>query len=265
MENLRLVSDYYFLASALPSIRLGEPLELSYKDFIVLLHANLSPADREKTRVLRRFYDIQNLRLLWMGQEIEPYGNFSSIELNDVLITGIGIPGYMYDYAVRFEEKEDRIKNFPLLISQYFSYEIDRADRFVKDYLSFERELRLVFAALRAKRLNRDIMKEFQFEDPADDLVSQIIAQKDAKTYEPPARYEQFRWLYESNADDPVQLYRALAELRFQKVDEMLGVDMLSIDRINGYLVQLIIADKLQALDKQKGLKILDSIIREAS
>jgi len=122
-----------------------------------------------------------------------------------------------------------------------------------------------LFSALRAKRLHRDIMAELQYEDPHDDLVSQIIAQKDSQTYEPPARYEKIKGLYESYAENPTELYQALAEFRFSVVEEMLGVDTFSIERVIGYLIQLIIAEKWLSLDKQKGKEILESIVREKS
>ncbi len=263
--NTNVLADYYFLASSLPSIRLGDPLELSFYEFNFLLRANLHPFDKKSNETLRRFYDIQNLRFLWMNQELDQYGNLNQGELEEAVVSGIGIPDYVYDFAERYDEREDRLKNYPQLMADYFSNEIAGSSGFVKHYLTFERDLRLVFAALRTKRLNRDIMKEFQFEDPNDEMVSHIIAQKDSKTYEPPSRYEHFKVLYEANAENPTQLYRVLAELQFETIEGMLGVDMFSIDRINGYMIQLIIAEKWLELDKQKGLKILDSIVREAS
>ncbi len=263
--NTNVLTDYYFLASSLPPIRLGDPLELSFNEFNFLLRVNLHLLDKKSNETLRRFYDIQNLRFLWMGQELDQYGNLSPGELEEAVVSGIGVPEYVYDFAERYEEKKERLQNYPQLMTDYFSNEIAGSRGFVKHYLTFEKDLRLVLTVLRAKRINRDIMKEFQFEDPKGDMVSHIIAQKDSKTYEPPSRYEHFKVLYEANADNPTQLYRALAELRFETIEGMLGVDTFSIDCINGYMIQLIIAEKWLALDQQKGLKILDTIVREAS
>ncbi|NGX57813.1 MAG: hypothetical protein K940chlam3_00709 [Chlamydiae bacterium] len=261
--DTHIISDYYFFGSALPPIHIGEPVELSFQEFKFLLEVNLNKHDQDLVGVVRRFYDIQNMRYLWMGQELDPYGILSPEELDDSLVTGIGIPDYVYEFVEKYDEKEDRLRNFPALVSAYFQNELPRTSGFLHEYLVFEQEWRLVFAALRAKHLDRNIMLEFQFEDPNDELVSQIIAQKDSKSYEPPARYEKIKALYETYRDAPVDLYQALAEYRFSVVDERLIVDFFSIERIIGYLVQLIIAEKWLELDKQKGLEILDSIVKE--
>ena len=263
--DYHLISDHYFLNASLPPIRIGEPVELSHNDFSLLLEVNLNSADLSLVGVIRRFYDIQNSRYLWMGQPLDPYGSLNQDELEDSLVTGIGIPDYLYEFVEKYDEKEERLHHFPLVISQYFATETPHARGFLREYLEFERALRLVFTALRAKRLNRDIMNELQYEDPNDDLVAQIIAQKDSKTYEPPARYEKVKGLFENYAENPTELYLALAEFRFTEVEELLGVDIFSIERTLGYLVQLIIAEKWLSLDKQKGKEILESIVREKS
>ena len=54
-------------------------------------------------------------------------------------------------------------------------------------YYEFERELRLILTALRAKRSGKDIIRELQFEDPTDPLVADILAQKDARRLRPAA------------------------------------------------------------------------------
>lgn len=261
--NSLVILDHYFFGAALPPIQIGEPVELPFEEFQFLLATNLNQFDYSRVAALRLFYDIQNIRYLWMGEELDPYGNFSQEELEDAILTGIGIPEYINEFVEKYDEKEERLRNFPALISAYFQNEIPSVSGFLHYYLIFEHEWRLVLTALRAKDLNRDIMVELQFEDPGNELVSQIIAQKDSKTYEPPSRYEKIKGLYETYRDKPVDLYQSLAEYRFNEVEEKLIVDFFSIERIIGYLVQLIIAEKWIQLDKQKGLEIFESIVKE--
>jgi len=261
--DYHLISDHHFLNASLPPIRIGEPVELNHHDFARLLEVNLNQLDLNRVAVIRRFYDVQNARFLWMGQPLDPYGSLNRDELEDALVTGIGIPDYLYDFVEKYDEQAERIEHFPKVISDYFKAEVPRARGFLYHFLVFEHDWRLVFTALRAKRLNRDILKELQYEDPNDDLVAQIIAQKDSVTYEPPSRYEKVKSLFENYADNPSELYKALAEFRFQEIDHLLGVDMVSMERILGYLVQLIIAEKWLSLDKQKGKEILDRVVKE--
>ncbi len=263
--DYHLISDLFYLNASLPDIRIGEPVELSHHDLTFLIAVNLNQSDRRQIDVIRRYYDLQNARYLWMGQPLDPYGTLNQDELEDALVTGIGIPDYLFDFVEKYEEKDERLNHFPQVISRYFETEIARTRGFIRDYLIFERDWRLVFAALRAKTLGRDPLVEFQYEDPNEDIVAQIIAQKDSKTYEPPARYEPIKSLYENYADNPTELYQALAHYRFSVIDERLGVEMTSLERVIGYLIQLIIAEKWLALDKQKGKEILESVVEEKS
>lgn len=257
--------NYYYLAAALPEIRIGSPLDISFEDLEILMRENLNSRDWEKVRTARRFYDIENIRALWRHEPFNKYGNDYSVPLEEQLITLIGLPEYIIDFVSRYDNVESRLRHFLELIANYFRAEIEKAESFLRQYLIFEREWRLVFAAFRAKKLGRDITSELQFESPYDDLVMQIIAQKDSKTYTPPYSHSELKPIFDSYQDQPLELHKALCEYRFAKVEELLGVDLFSIDRVLGYMVQLIIAEQWQELDKEKGIEVVDTIIKEAS
>lgn len=255
------LTDPYFVVPSLPEIRLGEPLELNFEQFDRLLTSNLGKEDLAQIAIVRRYYDLQNLRYLMNGIEPSSYGTMNAEELDEAVINGIGLPDYFYDFLEKYEEKEERLHHFPKLIADY--YRSEKATGFVQELLAFERDVRLVLTALRAKFLNKDIMSELQFEDQESDLVQQIIAQKDAKSYEPPAKYEGLKAIYESKKEEPFELYQAIGEYRFHHIEEMLGVETFTLNRIIGYMVQLIIAEEWLTLDKQKGIEILDTILEE--
>lgn len=257
--------NYYFLASALPELQIGYPPDISFNTFRYILKVNLTPEDYSKTRIIRRYYDIQNIRTFWLKQELDPRGHFNENELEEALVTQTGFPDYVYDFFERYEPLEDRLHNFSALVGAYFQNEIESTDGFVKEYLTFEREWRLVLTGFRAKVLGRDLAKELQFEDPNDEIVAQIMAQKDAKSYEPPSRYSDLKGAFEQHRNSPLELHKALCEYRFQKVESMYGIDVFSISRILAYMSQLIIVEKWLELDKKKGLQVVEGIVKEAS
>jgi len=258
-------TNYYFLASALPELQIGVPPELNWQELEFLISVNLNKNDEESVHRLRLFYDIQNLRLLWRNEAISDRGNFDENGLEEAILTKEGLPDYVNAFAARYESPDERVEHFSSLLSSYFQVEVPKSIGFLHDYLTFEREWRLVLIGFRAKRLNRDLLKELQYEDLSDDLVMQILAQKDTQTFEPPRRYEELAPLFEEHYDYPLQLYQALCEYRFQKINELIGVNMFTIDRILGYMVQLIIVEKLFELDRKKGIEIVDTIVKEAS
>lgn len=254
--------QYYFLATALPDLQLGNPPEISFSDFDNLITENLSSSDFAKTVIIRRFYDIQNLRSFWKDEELDFRGNLNSKDLEEAILSHQGLPDYVFDYLDVYDSKEKRLEHFPELVSAYFKNEATHAHGFLKKYLTFEHDWRLVFAGLRAKQLGRDISKELQFEDPTDDLVAQILAQKDAKTFVPPDGFEDLKVIFDEHAHAPLELYKALCEYRFHHVSDMLGTDVFSIDYILGFMVQLITAEKWIELDQQKGMEVVKKVMQ---
>lgn len=255
------MSKYYFLTGTFPEIRIGVKPDMSFHELVHLLEENLYPSDLEKSRVIRRFFDLQNMRDFWLEKELDPYGNFDFSQIEDAMFMQLGFPDYVYHFLENYTEKNARLRHFPELLSLYFREEIPKAKGFLKTYLTFEHDWRLVMAALRAKKLGRDIALELQYEDPEDPLVAQILAQKDAKSYQPPDEFEELKPIFDMYQDDAVALNQALYEYRFNKIDLFLGVDLFSIDRVLGFEAQLILVERWLEMDRQKGIEIVKSIV----
>lgn len=255
------MNNYYFLASSLPALHLTVPPELSFAELVDLEKDNLSPEDFARAKKIRRFFDVQNIRAFWKGDAFDPRGNLNEVELEDALVAQLGLPDYVFNYMEQYQSQELRLRNFPGLIAAYFKHESERASGFLKSYLTFERQWRLVFTAFRAKLLKRNLETELQFEDPNEDIIVQILAQKDSPNFIPPEGYEDLLPLFEAHSKAPMELHKALCEYRFNTIAAMTGVDLFSIDRILRYMVQLIIVENWQELDKEKGDALIGKIV----
>lgn len=260
-------TNYYFLGTALPALQVGVPPDINFTEFMTLLEENLDDADMEKVNHIRLFYDIENIRAFWKKEVLDYWGKLDANELEEALVEreGKALPVFVYDFLDTYESLEQRLKNFPQLLTSYFDYEISRTEGFEKQYFRLERNLRLTLVGYRARQLNRNLLTELQFEDPENDVVAQLIAQKDAKTFEPPIGFEDINQILEQHYKSPLELHQALYEYRFNRIDEMLGFDMFSIDRIMGYFVQYMMVDKWFLLDRKKGIEIVDSIVKEGT
>jgi hypothetical protein len=259
------MTNYYFFASALPELQIGIPPELSFHEFEVMAKTDLKPQDANDLWTLRLYYDILNIRSFWRKEPLSYRGNYDEKELEDALVTREGLPSYVYDFMDLHDEVKDRLHNFSALLVAYFATELPHSKGFLHRYLDFERNLRLVLTALRSKKLGRDIVNELQYEDADDDLIAQIIAQKDSSSYEPPEDFSDLKVIYEEHCEAPLELQTALDEYRFSRIQQLVGVDMFSFDRILGYAAQLIIVEKEFELDKEKGMKVVESIIKDVS
>ena len=250
---------YFFVVPSLPPLNLRERPDLTFDDLMLRLEVSLSKSDLEKVKVLRRFIDILNIRALLMEEPIDTRGNLTEKELDEALLVRALLPDYVFDFLGQFEKVTDKIRNFGGLLARFFNAEIPKQKGFLRTYLTFEREWRLVMTALRAKLLGRDIARELQFDDPTDPFVAPILAQRDVSAYEPPPEYVELKEILASCAGDPMQEHRAFDAYRFKKIDEMSEVKSFEIDQVLSYVAQLIIVESYFELDAEKGNMILET------
>jgi hypothetical protein len=253
------VGNYYFVAASLPPLVLGQKPDITFEELSARLKINLSKADLEKTVVLRRFIDLNNIRSLFLEDAIDTRGNLNEKELDQALLLKDGLPEYVHDFLDQFESQTEKLRFFSGLLSKYFNEE--KESGFLKSYLAFEREWRLVILALRAKQQSRDVVSELQFEDLNDPLVQGILAQKDAASYDPPIEYADLKEIYLSCGPDPWAQYKTIAEWRFHRIEELATAPLFSIDWILSYMARLLIVEQWNELDLAKGKIILEAFV----
>ena len=150
------------------------------------------------------------------------------------------------------------------MLANFFKDAQQERDPFLKAYFTFERELRLVMTGFRAKKLGRDLSLELRYENLEEEIINEIISQKDAKVFEPPEKYEALKFYFDKFGEEPLVLQKALDEYRFNFIDQLVDMsDAFSIERILSYMIQLIIVEKWFELDKAKGMQIVDIIVKE--
>lgn len=260
------MNNYYFIGTYLPQISFELPPEISFSDFCQLLSDNLSYEDLQKAVLVRRFYDILNIKAFWQGEELNPYGSLNENELGEALLDEVTFPGYIYDFLTIHESTEDRLSHFPSLLSKFFTEEVKKTHGIIRQYLEFERELRLVFTGFRANKLGRDLSIELQYENPEEDIIAQMLAQKDAKVFEPPEKYQDLKILFEQYGDSPMDLQKALAQYRYNYLEQLVDMaNTFSMNRILVYMIQLIIVEKWFALDKAEGIEIVSKMMKDVS
>jgi len=257
---------YYFVGTSLPEIQLGVPPDISFEELIALYRQNLSSKDWKQVEIILRLVDLENLRALWLNRYLDVRGNYDANTLQETLLTGgEEVPSYVADFLDKWDKPVDRVSHFAALLSAYFTDESVRAQGFLREYLVFEHSLQLVLVGFRAKKLGRDLSVELQYEDPENEIVAEILAQKDAKNFEPPEAFTDIKPLFEEYENDPIGLKQALDAYRFEKINEMIGLQELSTDRLLGYLIQFLLNERILALDRQKGLSVVRTIVEGVS
>lgn len=247
------MKNYYFVAPSLPSLVLGDAPEISYEELIYRLELNLSKKDLKKFETLRRLIDLQNIRALYSNAPLDKRGNLSEKELDEALLVEADLPSYVFEFLGQFDETDEKVRHYFGLLSRYYTEEIKKETGFLKDLLVLQRGMRLVLAAYRAKKLNRDIMDEFQFEEFTDPMVAHILAQRDMDTYEPPLEYQDLMRNLHACGDDPWEQYRTVIGYEFERIEEMTGYPLFTLDWILGYAARLLLVERWNALDEERG------------
>lgn len=258
------MSHYYFVGTLLSPLSFEEAPEITFDQLDALMHDNLSDKDYKKIKMIRHFFDILNLRSLWMEEELDSRGTLTLQSLDEALVNRIGFPQYVFDFIDYYTKKEERIHHFPLLLAKFFQAARHEKDRFLRAYFNFERELRLVITAFRAKKLGRNLSFELQYEDPEEDFIAQLLAKQDALSFEPPEKYKELKVVFEKHGDNPLALQLALDKIRFEWIESQVDMaDVFSIERLLAYFVEFIIIERWSKMDKVKGAQIVNTIIKD--
>lgn len=244
-----MMNRYYFVATALPSLQFGVIPEITFKELCEYVVMNLTARDLEQFSILLQPIDLYNIKALWLGMPIDDKGNFSAKELEEALLIRDLLPSYLIDFLEIYESTENRLLYFASLYASMYRQEFKG---FLGLYFVFEREVRLVLTALRAKKTGKDIIRELQFEDPLDPFVAQILAQKDMPDYLPPMEYEDLKTLFMENNSNPRKLSLALMKYRFEKIGEWGENEHFTLDGILAYAARLLILENVAQVDKDK-------------
>jgi hypothetical protein len=256
------MSQYYFLASMLPPLEIGHRPLLPYEELKSLLDEALTPFDNKKLVLLRRLVDIGNIRSFICSEPLAPWGNLSYSQLEEALTSQEGLPDYVFDFYNKHSSHEERIRHFSQLFASFFEEAISQTTGFLRDYFIFEREWRLIMMGFRAKKLNRDLVAELQYEDPEDLTVAHLLAQKDARSYEPPHGYEDLKEVFHTYTNNPMKLYKHMCNYRFYKIEECERGELFSLDVLLSYIARLMIVEKWIELELREDEIELDSLMK---
>lgn len=259
------MTNYYFLAVLLPALSFDVKPELSFFSLQQLLKDNLTEFDYEKIKQIRSFFDLLNIRSLWLKKTIDGRGEMSSDELEEALGGG-DFPAYISLYIENHSLLEERLKNFPFLLSQFFKNSQLIKDPFLRDYFRFERELRLALTFLRAKSLNKEVAIELQHENAEEDLIQELLTQASESSPRLPERFEGLKEIFDRYQQDPWMLQKMLDKYRFEYIENSVDLaDVFSIHRILVYFIQFLLVDRWFNLDKEKGMQMVHNFVKGLS
>ena len=245
-------------------LKIGADPEIAFHELDFNLRLNLKKDDWHRVEVLRRYIDLENIRALLRREPLDLRGNFDQNELEDHVLFREGLPGYILDYLENYSDTKQRLEHFTELLHTFYETEKETQTGFLQNYITFEWQWRIVLVALRAKDLNRPFTKEFRGYDLEDPFVSFFVSQQDAKSIDVPEQYLTLRSIYEKYKSRPYELNKALLEWRFDMIENKMTDNPFTMDRVLGFLAQLLLVEKWQELDAKKGKEFVETVTRNS-
>lgn len=251
----------YFIVNSLPTLSLSQKPEITFLDLIRLYKMNLSKSEFQKTRDIRLFIDLQNVLKVLKKEPLDLRGNLTEKELDEAIVHQINLPKYLIDYLDR---EENPIEKYYEVMSIYFQEELERQTGFFQKYVKFEQELRLTLAAIRCKKRKKDLLEELYSEDQGDFFVHELFSRKDQETIEFKEPFQSLALKLKQVEGNPFLQKQVIVQFRFDQIQEMVEGDIFSIDYLLAYMIQLILVEDWNFLNKEQGSAILNKIVKES-
>lgn len=254
----------FFVFSSLPVLEFAAKPDISSGELYHLFEMNFDKKQMKAVYTLKLWIDLQNIYSTLTHHPFDERGNFSKNSLKEFLTLREELPDYVFDFFSFFESGEQQRMQFSWLLSQYYKKEMERNTGFMREFLLFEHQLRVMLAGYRSKLLKREIARELQYEDLDDPIVAMTVAQKDtSSTYVFPFEYKDLETIISDAGPNPSRKYEAIAEYRFNFYAKYVSESPFTLKACLAYMMCLWILEEYFALKQEKGDTMLDQLLEK--
>jgi len=266
--------QYHCFISGLPDLSLDDSrLWISPREFGEMLKEDLHPDDYRQVELVFMENDNRNLSSYLFSGKTEALlpGNYSPDDFQEqeklfteILPSADILPPYMVNVMRNSRQedgKKDKLKIEHELSEGYYQHLVENAVPFLKAYSIFDFNLKNLVVFIKAGK--HDISQEQYITgySPHASHLREHAGKKLVKDH----NFEFFDEIlsYTGSGSFAEQEMR-YDRLRWRVIEEMIFFEDFSIDRIIAYLLQLLIAGRWSALDKDQGEKKLRQILADS-
>ncbi len=266
---------YYYLVSSLAELSFAqEKLPISQKDFLGVLNRDLHPSDFELVKYIFLLYDQYNLlnsleehkkpfdkRGIFNQEDIETLSNTKDIESLDVA------PGHFYNHlknlAIHYKNDipfKNGLSWENQFISQFYDFTQKSENRFLREWFTFEMNLKNIITGIVANTHSLDVNKELI----GDNDITEAIKSVKAKDFGLSRDYdfaEKILNLFENTAI--LEREKSIDLIKWEKLDQMTTFFYFSIENVLAYLLKIGILERWKLLDEEKGKATFENIIKD--
>jgi hypothetical protein len=263
MNNKR---EYHYLVAGLPDLVIGQgKISLKVADFKEELRYFLHPDDFHQVEMLFFGFDNQNLIALLQKKDT-PWNTLATFNpeqleegLND---PAVGLPSYMMVFYEAFKEGVPLVQGMSWenqLSQLYYDYVIVRSDGFLKNWFSFERDLKNILVAISARRYGHSPEGQLVGKNE----VTEAIQKSHARDFGLSNEYPYLEKLLKTEElDDMLEREQTIAKIEWEQIDELNTFNYFTLDKILGFLLKLISFERWSNLDPVIGREVFSQKTR---
>ncbi len=267
------MANYYCQVAGLPDVAFdGSKAAYTVERFRDELYPALSARDAKCVDLLFLSIDNANiLDILEHGEEtkIGQVGCYSKEGLQDIIASAKdgdapkkGVPSYLYrffDYYFANESNENIIWN-DVLSAYYYEYATASSNKFVAQWFAFNRNVNNILVAFTARKYKMNIADVVI----GDDEVATLLRTSAARDFELSGALDYFEAVQRLSENGKLQeREHQLDELRWRWLDENSVFNYFTVERLFVFLQKLIIIERWEALDAEKGMERYNEMIAE--
>jgi hypothetical protein len=242
---------YYFLASYLPDIQrddikirfsLGELLGENF---------HIPEPDWKEIEFVLLGRDALLLEKLLSGKTVSIDHSLFTLEFwQDQIKSPKEGPEFVLDFLRSTDLQSVGFKEIDRLYASYFEYVLGAtANEFMRDYFTFQQNLRNIMAALRARQKGLDPSEYLIGEGEVVQILSSSTAEDFGLSLE-------FPWIESLiKAETPHERQAMVEQIQWDYLDEHAGSDPFDFRVILAYLLKLEILERQLALSEDKGME----------
>lgn len=257
---------YYCFVAGFPDFALDDPkLPLTSKGLKDDLGEVLAPEDH--VHLAELFYPVDNKNFLAVllgrsDQAHDPLGNFAREELEDEVRVPTRLPRYMINFIDQYRagiSGETHLEN--ILADSMYAALAESNNAFIRDWFTFDRDVRNIIAALGCRRTHKT--ENIEHEVIGEGLVADAIRRGSGADF---GLSRELVWL-----DALLRGYQAsllerelvIDRIRLDMLDELTISSDFTLDKVLALVVRLGIAERWLALDLARGREMLARILAD--
>lgn len=263
--------SYYYLVAGLPDIILDNTKKgLTLSSFIDDISEQIHEKDVPLLALFRLPFDNKNLiNLLEKHEkEFDGRGNFSQDMLEEEIKQPDSLPDYMMTFLEAYKEEKLPFPELSLedqLNWLFYDEVTGHENPFVKEWFSFDLDLRNVLAGLNCRKMAKNGEADFSLTKSivCKNDVTELIHKSNAPDF---SLSNQLPWIEKvvaMNTDDLVEFEKNIDTLRWEMLNELTTFTYFQIETVLAFVGKLEMVERWQKLDPETGKEKLEKLLNE--